>query len=89
MPIRCRHCCEEPERVLVWIAIAATATNVVEGCVYLRRRHCAISGMLSGGEFELFALRYPLSALRSFLCPLNVVVRASGLGLYEHTSTQL
>ena len=38
MPIRSRHCCEEPGRVLVWIVTAATVTKVVEGCVYLRRR---------------------------------------------------
>ena len=27
MPIRSRHCCEEPGRVLVWIVIAATVTS--------------------------------------------------------------
>ena len=43
--------------VLVWIVIAATATKVVAGCAYIRRRYYAIFGMLSGGEFEHSVLR--------------------------------
>ena len=46
MLIRSRHCCEEPERVLVWIVLVATVIKVVEGCVYLRRRSYAFFGML-------------------------------------------
>ena len=63
VPIRARHCCEEPGRVLVWIVIAATVTKVVEGCVYFRRRFNAILGILSGGEFEHSVLRSPLSSV--------------------------
>ena len=57
--------------LLVWIVISSTVTKVVEGCVYLRRRWYAIFGMLSGGEFELSALRsllrYSFSSLPSII----------------------
>ena len=41
--------------------------EIVEACVYVRKRFHAIFGMLSGGEFEHSAVRCPLSALRSLL----------------------
>ena len=71
--------------MFVWIATAATVTEVVEGCVYLRRRFYAIFGMLSGGEFELSALRSPLSApllslssLSSNATTINKLIRPRG-----------
>ena len=75
MPIRSRHCCEEPGRVLVWIVIATTVTKVVEGCVYFRRRFYANFGMLSGGEFEHSVLRCPLSSLSSNTTTTNKLIR--------------
>ena len=82
IPFRSRHCCEEPGRVLVWIVTAATVTKVVEGCVYLRKRYYAFFGMLSGGEFELFALRFLLrfclSSLSSNTTTINQLIRPRG-----------
>ena len=67
MPIRSRHCCKEPGRVLVWIVMATTVTKVVEGCVYLRRRYYAVGAL---GR-RVRALRSPLSA--ALLSPLPVL----------------
>ena len=79
MPIRSRHCCEEPERVLVWIVIAATVTKIVEGCVYFRRRYHAIFGMLSEGEFEHSALcSASLSSLSSNTMTIKQLIRPCG-----------
>ena len=67
---------------------STTVTNVVEGCVYIRKRFYAIS--LMRGEFQHSALRSfsplcPQFQRRKETSPGREAVRASRLGLYEHT----
>ena len=68
---------------------STTATKVVEGCLYIRRRLYAI---LPLGEKALaprsLLVLFSLSSSRKKIKHLSehVAVRASELGLYEHTS---
>ena len=68
-----------------------TVTNVVEGCVYIRRRFYTISSWKEGPSTLLSALRSPLFLSSLFSNTTNmrnssdrVAVRASGHRLHEH-----
>ena len=71
-----------------------TVTNVVEGCVYIRRRYYAIL-LPVGGEFEHSALRFhsDLSlALSSNATTLNHLIRlrgSQGIQIWKQRTTSL